>query len=51
MGKETEVHHMFDGSDRDKYFLNVTTWLAICRGCHNWVHSHAKEAKDLGFLK
>ena len=49
--KATEVHHMFDGSDRDKYFLTVTTWLAICRGCHNWVHSHVKEAKDLGFLK
>lgn len=47
----TEIHHQFSGKDRQKYYLNTNTWLAICRNCHNWIHSFSKEARELGLLK
>jgi len=28
-----------------------STWLAVCRNCHDWVHSHPKESRALGYLK
>src|SRR5574343_423200 len=30
----TDVHHK---KGRGKYFLNVSTWLPVCRSCHNWI--------------
>ena len=45
--KSSEVHHVFG---RGKYFLDVMTWLAVCRPCHNWIHSHPAEARKLGLL-
>lgn len=36
--KATDVHHTYSGSDRDKYYLDITTWKAGCRPCHNYVH-------------
>lgn len=46
----TDVHHCFSGSNREKYFLNMTTWKAVCRSCHNFIHDHLsmEEAIDLG---
>lgn len=49
--KSQDVHHKFDGSDRQKYFLDVSTWLAVCMYCHNWIHEHSIESKQLGYLK
>ncbi len=49
--KATEIHHSFDGADRDKYYLDTSTWFSTERMCHDWCHSHPKEAKELGFLK
>jgi hypothetical protein len=46
-----EVHHTYSGKDRDKYYLDVKTWLAVCRDCHNWIHAHPAEARELGYLK
>jgi cytochrome c553 len=47
----TDVHHKFSGSNRDTYYLVQSTWLAVCRACHNWVHMEPKLARKLGFLK
>lgn len=47
----TDVHHTRSGSDRDTYYLVQSTWLAVCRSCHNWIHLHSKEARVLGYLK
>ncbi len=47
----TDVHHKFSGSDRDTYYLVQSTWLAVCRNCHNWVHLNPKESRALGYLK
>lgn len=46
-----EVHHTFCGKDRDKYYLDTTTWMAVSRDGHNWIHEHPKEARQLGYLK
>lgn len=47
----TEIHHTYCGKDRAKYYLDVSTWLAVSRDGHNWIHDNPKEARELGFLK
>lgn len=47
----TEVHHTYCGKDRAKYYLDVSTWLAVSRDGHNWIHNNPKEARELGYLK
>ena len=47
----TDVHHTYCGKDRAKYYLDVSTWLAVSRLGHIWIHSFPKEARELGFLK
>jgi len=46
-----EVHHTYSGKDRAKYYLDTTTWIAVSRDGHNWIHSFPKEARLLGYLK
>ena len=43
-----DVHHKFSGKDRSKYFLDQSTWLAVSREGHIWIHEHSKEARELG---
>lgn len=51
-GKRTnQVHHSYSGKDRDKYYLDTTTWFATEDNCHRWVHENPKEARELGVLK
>ena len=49
----TDVHHLYSGKDRDKYYLQVGTWKAVCRNCHNYIHDYlsAEEAVDLGLKR
>ena len=47
----TDVHHTYAGSNRDAFYLIQSTWLPVCRNCHNWVHSNPIEARVLGYLK
>ncbi len=44
--KATDVHHM---KGRGKYHLDVSTWLAVCRNCHNWIEEHPIDAIELGY--
>jgi hypothetical protein len=46
-----EIHHSYSGKDRAKYFLDTSTWIAVSRDGHNWIHDNPKEARELGFLK
>lgn len=46
----TEVHHVRCGKDRDKYYLDITTWMAVSREGHNLIHSFPKEAREKGWL-
>lgn len=42
----TDVHHK---AGRGVNYLNVATWLPVCRSCHDWIEKHPKEAKEKGF--
>lgn len=44
----TEIHHV---NDRFGDRLNDETyWKATDRACHQWIHSHPKTAREMGFL-
>ena len=45
-GTSTDVHHKA-GRTGDNY-LNISTWLAVCRNCHFYIETHPEEAKELG---
>lgn len=47
----SEVHHKYSGKDREEFFIDEKTWMAICRNCHNWIHNNSRDARKLGFLK
>lgn len=46
-----EVHHTYSGKDRAKYYLDITTWIAVSRDGHNWIHDHSQDAREQGYLK
>lgn len=50
-GQSTDVHHTYSGKDKASHYLDVPTWLALCRACHQWVTDHPKESRELGYLK
>jgi len=49
--KAIEIHHTYSGKDRAKYFLITSTWIAVSRKGHNWIHDNPKEARQKGYLK
>ena len=42
----TDVHHK---KGRGEHLLDTTTWLSVCRTCHNWIEEHPKDAIQLGY--
>ena len=47
----TDVHHTYAGANRDAFYLVQSTWLAVCRNCHDWIHAHPAEARIMNWLK
>lgn len=49
----TDIHHLYSGARRDEFFLDVKTWMALCRHCHDRIHNvlSASEAKQLNLKK
>jgi len=47
-GEATDVHH---SRGRGRYLNDTTTWLPLCRSCHNYIETHPKEAKERGYSK
>ena len=47
----TDVHHTFNGANRDAFYLVQSTWMSVCRNCHQYVHLNSKEAREMGWLK
>jgi hypothetical protein len=45
----TEIHHTYCGKDRAKYYLDESTWIAVSRDGHNWIHDNPKEAREKDF--
>ena len=48
-----DVHHIYNGANRSKYYLEKSTWKAACRSCHTYLHSNLSRADGvaLGLLK
>jgi hypothetical protein len=42
----TDVHHK---AGRGENHNVVSTWLAVCRSCHQWIELNPEESKELGF--
>jgi hypothetical protein len=51
MERATEVHHIYSGSNRSRYYLDESTWVAVSRNGHLWIHSNPIEAREMGYLK
>jgi hypothetical protein len=51
MNGASDVHHKYAGSNRDAFYLIQSTWLAVCRSCHNFVHLNPKLSREMGWLK
>ena len=47
----TDVHHTYAGANRDAFYLVQSTWKAVCRNCHDWIHAHPIEARTMNWLK
>jgi len=48
MGASCDVHHI---NKRGPYLNDTSTWLAVCRECHTFIHNNPKIARELGLLK
>lgn len=42
----TDIHHK---KGRGKYQNDPTTWLSVCRNCHDWIEENPIEAKELNY--
>jgi hypothetical protein len=47
----TDVHHTYAGVNRDAFYLVQSTWLAVCRNCHDFLHLNPKLSREMGWLK
>lgn len=45
--KATEIHHK---AYRGTKTLDSSTWMAICRTCHRYIHEHPKWARENEYL-
>ena len=43
-----DVHHTHGRLGAN--YLDEMTWLAVCRTCHEWIHSHPREAREKHWL-
>ena len=46
--RSVDVHHT-RGRLAGAY-LDETTWMAVCRECHDWIHQHPAKARQMGLL-
>lgn len=46
-----DVHHSYSGKDRDKHFLDILSWIPVCRKCHAEIHNDSAKARKLNLLK
>lgn len=41
----TDIHHK---AGRGIFQNDTTTWLSVCRSCHNWIEMNSDAAKEMG---
>jgi hypothetical protein len=42
-----DIHHKHG---RGRFYLDESTWMAVCRVHHDWIHSHPSQARAKGWL-
>ena len=42
-----DLHHK---AGRGKFLCDVTTFMAVCRKCHNFIHENPKKSRDSLYL-
>jgi hypothetical protein len=47
----TDVHHTHAGANREVFYLVQSTWLAVCRNCHDYIHGNPQKARIMKWLK
>lgn len=45
--KSTDIHHK---KGRGKYYLDEDSWLAVCRPCHDRIHSNPIWARENNYI-
>lgn len=45
--KTSDVHHT---KGRGRFYMDVDTWLSVCRSCHDKIHKEPKWAREKGYL-
>ncbi len=46
--RSTEVHHTAGRTGEN--YLDESTWMAVSRQAHEWLHAHPREARAKGWL-
>ncbi len=46
--RSVDVHHRFGRAGSN--FLDISTWSAVCRDCHDELHAAPNKARELGFI-
>lgn len=46
--RSRDVHHT---RGRGRYLLDESTWMAVCRAHHDWIHGHPREAREKEWLR
>lgn len=44
-----DIHHK--KGTAGAYYLDTTTWMALCRPCHQYLENNKKWARSMGFLE
>ena len=42
--RASEIHHK---KGRGEHHNDVSTWLLVCRSCHEWIENHPEQAIEL----
>ncbi len=42
-----DLHHK---KPRKTHLCDVTVFMAVCRSCHDWIHSHHNQSVTMGYL-
>lgn len=45
--KSTDIHHK---KGRGKFYLDQDSWLAVCRPCHDRIHSNPIWARENNYI-
>jgi hypothetical protein len=43
-----DVHHKM--GCEGALLLDQRYWMPVCRWCHDWIESHGRAARELGFV-